>query len=92
MGFINPKDAHALQSATDTEAAAPALITVLMKRGYSDSGYAHWGLRPWRTRRSNRPWLRSSIRSTRRIFSAFRMVFVQDVASTKRWMHCRMRS
>ena len=28
----------------------------------------------------------------RKICSAFRMDFVQDVASIKRWMHCRMRS
>ena len=41
---------------------------------------------------SNRPWLLSSTRFTRRTFSVSRMVFDRGAASIKRWMRCRMRS
>ena len=46
----------------------------------------------WRTKSFNRQWLPSSIRFTRRIFGASRMVSGQGAASIKRWMRCPSRS
>ena len=50
------------------------------------------GVRLWKIRSSSKPWLLSSTRYTRKIFSAFRMDFAPDAASMMRWMHCHMRS
>jgi RNA-directed DNA polymerase len=40
----------------------------------------------------NRPWSRSSIRSTRKIFGAFLMASDKGAASIKRWTRCMLRS
>ena len=51
-------------------------------------GNGRSGSRRWRTRLSNRPWSRSSIRFMRRTFGVSRMVSGQGEASIKRWMRC----
>src|ERR1035438_776357 len=55
-------------------------------------GNVHSRSRLSKTNLSNRPWLPSSTRSTRKIFSASRTVFARGAASINRWMRGKSES